>query len=83
MLRYMVGGSGEILFVNQSNFFLKKRRNVLTQYFEGLMELMCVAGEIRRTAMSKQRKKMKIEICQFDGTGRNISIFHTKKGVGS
>ena len=32
------------------------RRYVLTHYFEGLMELTCVAGEIRRTAMSKQRK---------------------------
>ena len=31
----------------------------------------------------KTQKKMKIEICQFDGTGRNILIFHTKKGVGS
>ena len=30
----------------------------------------------------KTQKKMKIEICQFDGTGRNILIFHTKKGGG-
>ena len=35
------------------------RRYVLTHYFEGLMELTCVAGEIRRTAMSKHRKKWK------------------------
>ena len=33
------------------------RRYVLSHYFEGLMEFTCVAGEIRRTAMSKQRKK--------------------------
>ena len=33
------------------------RRYVLTHYFEGLMELTCVAGEIRRTAMSKHGKQ--------------------------
>ena len=32
---------------------------VSTHYFEGLMEITCVAGEIRRTAMSKQRQKRK------------------------
>ena len=30
--------------------------------------------------MSKQRKKMKIKIGQFDGTSCNILIFHSKKG---
>ena len=30
----------------------------------------------------KTKKKTKIEICQFDGTGRNILIFHTKNGGG-
>ena len=30
----------------------------------------------------KTKKKMKIEICHFDGTGRNILIFHTKNGGG-
>ena len=30
---------------------------VLTHYFERLMEFTCIADEIRRTAMSKPRKK--------------------------
>ena len=30
----------------------------------------------------KTKKKIKIEICQFDGTGRNILNFHTKNGGG-
>ena len=30
----------------------------------------------------KTKKKIKIEICQIDGTGRNILNFHTKNGDG-
>ena len=30
----------------------------------------------------KTKKKMKIEICHFDGTGRNSLICHTKNGGG-
>ena len=44
---------------------------------------MCVADEIQRTGMYvKTKKKVKIEICQFDSTGCNILIFHTKNGGG-
>ena len=32
---------------------------VLTHYFEGLMDITCIASEIQRTAMSKQRKNRK------------------------
>ena len=30
----------------------------------------------------QNKEKIKIEICQFDGTGRNILNFHTKNGGG-
>ena len=33
------------------------RAYVLTHYFEGLMEFTCVADKVRRTAISKKRKK--------------------------